>query len=63
MHLTLDERKKSGEIFFLPVHEKNVNLYKKVLEVTLPVVYDDKFFKSCATEWSDFCKICRYMYL
>lgn len=57
MPASLEERKKSGEIFLLPVHDKNVNMFKKILEVTLPVVYDDKFFKSSANEWSDFTRI------
>lgn len=54
---TVEQRKASGEIFFLAVHDKNINMFRKILEVTLPVVYDDKFYRSSAHEWAEFSRI------
>jgi GNAT superfamily N-acetyltransferase len=44
-------------IFLLPVHDKNVAMYRRILEVTLPVAYDDAWFKQTVSLWSDFARI------
>jgi GNAT superfamily N-acetyltransferase len=44
-------------IFFLPVHDKNVAMYRRILEVTLPVQYDEAWFKNTVSLWSDFARI------
>lgn len=49
--------KKPKEIFFNIVHERNINLVRKLLEVSLPVQYPQEWYNDLIKTPHDFTKM------
>jgi hypothetical protein len=50
-------KKRELPLFYQSVHERNINLVRKLVEAVLPVAYNDDFYKNMATVPNDFTKM------
>jgi len=56
-----EKRERKDDVFTLPVHAKNVAMFRRILEVVLPVAYDDHFYEQSSTgAWAEFSRLLYY---
>jgi len=48
---------KSCDLFYTPVHARNISMVRKILEVVLPVAYSDDFYTKLQEAPSELTKL------